>query len=123
MRITPRVGQELPPGTTLIDVEIGPLASFCSPDRIDFVKIDVEGAEPIVIRGCLDILNKHKPLIMSEVHVDQRLKASKSTPDDYFKIVEAIGYEVDYLTSEGKIGEKADQIRMYGVLNVVFVPH
>ena len=35
-------------------------------DRLDFLKLDVEGAEALVLKGGFDIIIKHKPLIYIE---------------------------------------------------------
>lgn len=35
-------------------------------DRVDFIKIDVEGFEPEVIRGALQMIQKHRPIIYFE---------------------------------------------------------
>ena len=35
-------------------------------DRVDVIKIDVEGAEPLVFSGMKDLIRKHKPVIIFE---------------------------------------------------------
>jgi len=37
-------------------------------DRVDFVKIDVEGAESVVIKGMSEILVRYRPQILLELH-------------------------------------------------------
>ena len=38
-------------------------------DRLDWLKIDTEGAEERVVRGALDTIRKHKPKMIVECHV------------------------------------------------------
>ncbi len=37
-------------------------------DGIDLVKIDVEGAEHLVLQGAMDTLRRHRPVLLIEVH-------------------------------------------------------
>src|SRR5207245_922744 len=39
-------------------------------DRVDFIKIDVEGHELEVLRGAIWVLKKFKPRVMIEVHTE-----------------------------------------------------
>ena len=60
--------------------------------KVDVVKIDVEGAECAVLRGAQKFLEKFKPIIFLEVHVD------KSFGSVFYKDVWDIvsKYNVDY---------------------------
>jgi hypothetical protein len=44
------------------------LASELSLDKLDFLKIDVEGAEPFVFEGARATLKRYKPAILFEVN-------------------------------------------------------
>lgn len=47
--------------------------------HIDFIKIDVEGMEVAVIRGALDLLMDHKPILLIECHaIEHRDTLEKS---------------------------------------------
>jgi FkbM family methyltransferase len=50
--------------TTILD----DLAADLGLDRLDWIKIDVEGAEAEVLRGAKEILRKHRPLLFIEIH-------------------------------------------------------
>ncbi|MEM2233259.1 MAG: FkbM family methyltransferase [Nitrososphaerota archaeon] len=54
-------------------------------NRVDFVKIDVEGAELRVIEGCEELLAEFKPLLLVEV---------KGEKERLFKLMEERGYMV-----------------------------
>ena len=48
-----------------------------------FIKMDVEGAEPQVIRGAEAILREDRPVILSELHPAQLERASGATVDEF----------------------------------------
>jgi FkbM family methyltransferase len=66
----------------------------------DFIKIDVEGAEPMVINGALNAIRRKKPAILSELHPQQLNRVSGKTPADYITQMEAEGYSC-YLLENG----------------------
>jgi FkbM family methyltransferase len=116
------VGREVLPHHKTIAVMTGPLSFFSKLDRIDFIKIDVEGAEPLVIRGCSDVLAKSKPLILSEVHAPMLQTVSNQSVEGYFKQLEAIGYEAHSVTPDGRIGPLIAPGSIDVLANVIFSP-
>jgi FkbM family methyltransferase len=66
----------------------------------DVIKIDVEGAEPMVMRGALNAIRRKKPAILSELHPQQLRKVSGKLPADYITQMEAEGYGC-YLLENG----------------------
>jgi FkbM family methyltransferase len=42
--------------------------------KVNFLKIDVEGAEASVLEGATNVLNKHKPILLIEMHELDRFK-------------------------------------------------
>ncbi|MDD3739953.1 MAG: FkbM family methyltransferase [Bacteroidales bacterium] len=63
---------------------------FSEIQKIDFIKIDVEGYESIVVENMIETIRKHKPLIQSELSgAENRLKVIKTITD--------LGYSVNYL--------------------------
>jgi FkbM family methyltransferase len=50
------------------------------------IKIDVEGAEGVVIRGALAVLRSHKPVLIVEMHSDEQRKIVQ-------ELTKPIGYE------------------------------
>jgi len=61
--------------------------------RLDFVKIDVEGMEPEVLRGAQDTIRRHRPVIMLEVN-DYALRKHGSTYADIYGLLDLWGYGI-----------------------------
>lgn len=57
-------------------------------DRLDFIKIDIEGSEVEAIRGGKNILGRFFPRLIIETHI----VAGKSTADEVEKLLREIGY-------------------------------
>lgn len=60
-------------------------------DRLDFVKCDVEGAELLVLKGGLETITTHKPIIFLEMLRKWAAKFSYH-PNDIITIMNDIGY-------------------------------
>lgn len=58
----------------------------------DYIKIDVEGFEPYVVRGLESLLRKHLPILMTEVVTDHLARAGE-TPQTLNDFLSSIGYE------------------------------
>lgn len=58
--------------------------------KINLVKIDVEGAELDVLRGSRDMLEKHKPVVLVEVHHF----GMKWNPETLYRLLQKAGYRL-----------------------------
>jgi FkbM family methyltransferase len=61
--------------------------------RIDLVKIDVEGAELDVLRGMEQSLEKYHPLLLIELHT-KHLSHFNYGPEDLLRFLEVLNYRV-----------------------------
>jgi FkbM family methyltransferase len=81
-----------------IEVEAARLDDLVSDGRClppDLIKIDVEGAESLVIEGALDTLRKYKPIILMEVHsLPNMLRVTT--------LLLSLGYSFDLLEEEDR---------------------
>jgi len=83
--------------------------------------MDVEGAEPQVLRGAQRILRDDKPVILSELHPTQLERASGITADQFLAQVAAFGYRAHRL--EGStIGERLEHAPSDALVAVVLTP-
>jgi FkbM family methyltransferase len=60
--------------------------------RVDVVKIDVEGAEPIVFRGATETIARDHPVIVFEFSCEMTERVSGVAPRDHLKMFESYGY-------------------------------
>jgi FkbM family methyltransferase len=73
-------------GSKAVSVAAVTLDSFVEKQglaRVDFVKIDVQDAEAAVLRGARRMLEKHRPMMMVELNLEQAEKAPPELPQDY----------------------------------------
>lgn len=78
-------------------------------DRLDFVKIDVEGAEHLVIKGMTDLLHRHRPVLAIEV-TDAWLRKLGSSSSDLLSHVRALGYSIHRLGADQLMEVDSDVI-------------
>lgn len=93
--------------------------------RIDLIKIDIEGVEPLAMKGATKILTEVKPVILSEVNAPLLNLLSHLSAADYIDWYRQFGYKAFLL---GQNGELTQEIPLGvapngDVVNVVFVPH
>ncbi len=62
-------------------------------DRLDLLKIDVEGAELFVLRGARAVLASLRPIVLFEVGY-QNLRPFNILPSDLYQLFEDVGYQV-----------------------------
>jgi FkbM family methyltransferase len=67
---------------------------------VRFIKMDVEGAEPLVIRGAERLLRADRPVILSELHPTQLDRASGVTADAFLAQMHALGYRAHTLNGD-----------------------
>jgi FkbM family methyltransferase len=62
-------------------------------ERVDFIKMDVEGAEAWVLQGCTELLKRYRPKILIEPH----LIAGKSTAPSLRMFLENLDYRCEFI--------------------------
>jgi FkbM family methyltransferase len=116
-----RRGGRVPEGHETRPVRAIALDEYPLPRPIRFIKIDVEGAEPQVLRGAARLLREDRPVILSEVHPSQLQAVSGVTPAAFIRQLAELGYRC-HLLGAGVPGVEVTDVHTSGVESVVFVP-
>ena len=85
---------------------------------VRFIKMDVEGAEPQVIRGAARLLEEDRPVILTEVHPVQLERASGMTADEFLGQMRGVGYRAEDIR-----GEPIDRAPADVMVAIVLKPH
>lgn len=93
-------------------------------ERIDIVKVDIEGSEPLFMEGAVEFLKRHRPIIYSELHPKKLAWVSNSSREGYIDQMETLGYAARALAPDGQIVpfERSDLSDPRKLLDVVFEP-
>ena len=90
-------------------------------DRIDFVKIDIEGHEPSAIRGMQRLLTEDSPIILTEIN-EYWLRRAGSSAGAYIALLRDLGYDLFELGKElSPLGDYQPKDVLENI-NVVGVP-
>jgi FkbM family methyltransferase len=88
---------------------------------VAFIKIDVEGAESLVIRGASQLLADDRPIVLMELHPRLMRVVSRETPAALIAAMAGLGYECR-LVGAGVAMERIDDTPSNGITAVVFLP-
>jgi FkbM family methyltransferase len=116
-----------PKSVEVARVPVRPLDSVSFARKVDLVKIDVEGAEGLVLSGARAMLERDRPVIVSEFFPAWLRKVSGIEPGAYLDLLHSYGYRLFELTDEGLGAEivglpvRADDDGFF--VNIVAVPH
>jgi len=87
---------------------------------VSLIKIDVEGAEPSVLRGAREIIERHRPAIVMEMS-DGRARFMKWSPDDFPEILRSEAYRSFVMHKDGSMDALTAFDDYFG--DAVNIPH
>jgi FkbM family methyltransferase len=85
-------GEPLPAGHRISETELITLDTYPLRRPVSFIKIDIEGAEPLALRGARRLLQEDRPVILSELHPAQLMKVAGCTPAEFIAELERLNY-------------------------------
>lgn len=89
-------------------------------DKVDFIKIDVEGYESFVIDGLIETIKKNRPKIVFEYYKYYHQKTGCS--EDYiFSLLQTLGYHFQHIYNEGP--QVVDNFHNLVSGNILALPH
>ena len=109
------------PGNLAADTPVVALDDAGIDRRVRFIKMDVEGAEPQVLRGAARLLARDRPIIMSELHPTQLERASGTTPQAFLDQIRALGYRAHRL-EQGAPGAVLEQAPADALVSILLLP-
>jgi FkbM family methyltransferase len=91
------------------------------PRPIAFVKMDIEGGEPLALEGASRLLQADRPTILSELHAPQLARVAGKTVEAFLADLRAIGYRVFRLEGDRR-GADVTAPPREPVCSVVLIP-
>jgi len=110
-----------PEGHELRDVPMIMLDQTPLKRPIHFIKIDIEGAEPLALRGAQELLRVDQPVILSELHADLLDVVTGVSPTQFIASMQEHGYSCHVL-HDGRLSEQVTTLDHSRVWSVVFLP-
>ncbi len=92
------------PAPTFTEVRMARLDRLFAGERIDVVKIDVEGHEPPALRGAEGLLRECKPAILLEFSPGNIINIAGEPPESPLKFLRELGYSWQVLNDDGTRG-------------------
>ncbi|BAU64219.1 FkbM family methyltransferase [Stanieria sp. NIES-3757] len=85
-----------------LDLELGNNA------QVDILKIDAEGAEPLIIKGAINLLKNNQNIkVMLEFHIDHF--ENKERAYEYLELMRHLGFKINLITEDSLINPVNDQ--------------
>jgi FkbM family methyltransferase len=88
---------------------------------VRFIKMDVEGAEPLVMTGAAALLRIDRPVVLSELHPTQLERASGASADAFLSAMRTIGYRA-HVIERGQVGAPLDRAPADALVSIVLLP-
>lgn len=111
----------------MIKVKMQTLDNLIPPtQKIDFMKVDVEGGEMAVFRGGAQTIARNKPTIIFECGIGAS-DYYQTQPEDVFRFMQSCGLKIsllkDYLNNTAPLTEAGFRTQFSQNLNYYFVAH
>jgi len=69
--------------------------------RVDAMKMDVEGAEPLALRGAAETIARDRPVLISEFYPRALESGAAGSPQAYLADLRRLGYELSVIGVDG----------------------
>ncbi len=81
--------------------------------RLDLIKMDIEGAEPLAWRGMQQIIRRHRPALVMEFAPAMIQNVSQTDPYAFLEDVQQQGYRLHILAGDATILATPEQVRTH----------
>ena len=90
--------------------------------RIALIKLDVEGAELLAIRGALHLIRRDRPAILCELGDEESRRVSGSSSDQVIETLRQVGYAPRAILPDGSAGQRLEAPPSARVSTVLCLP-
>ena len=90
------------PAPKFVEVRAARLDHLLDVPKLDLVKMDIEGFEPVALRGMEGLLGKHRPVIVMEFAPGTIRDIAGEDPESALRQLVAAGYELGILGDDGR---------------------
>lgn len=97
---TDRLLEHTSVGHQLFDVDVRRLDDMAI-GRCDLMKLDIEGAEYLMLQGALATIDRCRPVILSEINAEVLRQVSQVSIADYVQLLRRHGYRPHEVTATG----------------------
>ncbi|MEW5986234.1 MAG: FkbM family methyltransferase [Chloroflexota bacterium] len=111
---------EIPAAHNVDTVQLVSLDTYPLPRPISFIKIDIEGAEPLALHGAREMLRVDRPVILSELNPVSLLKVAGYTSRQFVAEMNDLGYKC-CLLEKGRLHRTAT-LDTSAIQTVAFLP-
>ena len=92
------------PAPTFTEVPMARLDHLFAGERIDVMKVDVEGHEPPALRGAEGLLRACKPSILLEFSPGNIINIAGEAPEAMLQFLRGLGYGWQVIGADGRLG-------------------
>lgn len=94
--------------------------------RVSLIKIDVQGAEVMVLQGALATLQKHSPALFVEIH-EEGLAHFGTSSAELIQLLKGFGYTLNRLETQGRVTRQSEEelaadVKLKGYVDTLFLP-
>ena len=97
----------------------------CINHRVDFIKMDVEGAEPWVFVGAVRIITRNRPIILLEINPENLVRTAGITASEFAASLERLDYNLHEIALDGSVGARIEAAALRDlatIINVAMLP-
>ncbi len=114
-------GQMPPQGHATRTVRVVAIDTLTLPRPVAFIKMDVEGAELLVLEGAAGLIARDRPVFLSELHREQLERVSGRSPADFLGELRRLNYRV-FRVESGRRGAELTSAPAEPVCSVALIP-